>query len=208
MTNLFDTVDAGITVSNLYRELDNLGEREIRTVRELLTASFTFDSICEEFAMLFEEIGTGTPEMAGVHDEACRRCNSIEERLLAIENTAEMRAQARERLLRIEPRQTEETGEVLLAVELDPSHAQIGDLYQMLMRQNTVAGTLRQRAVVRVPARLRIALESKHLGVLELITGEFPQETLEAALVLWDPYQEGSEFDSFANALVAAARLG
>lgn len=200
-----DSAEIGIHVTNLYRQLDDLLERPISGVRRLLTAYVTFEAIVEEFALLFTEIGVSSPTMARTHQEAERRCQAVEDRLTGIEKLPEIRQEA---LQRLADRHPEMTGDpVILAIELERGAGTLGDLRQMVLRQNLVAGDLRPKGVAVVPPAVAQTLARQGIGVIETITGGHDRHHLDAAVVLWEPYDEGSTYEAFSSALHAATLL-
>lgn len=199
-----DSLEVGIHVSNLYRELDELLERDIRGLRQLLTAYVAYEAVEEDFALLFTEVGNSSPVMAATYLEAERRCSLTEERLRRLECLPAIRAEALQRLLDKHP---DTTGDpVVLAVELD-GITTLGDVRQLVLRQNLIAGNLRPRGVVRLPPAAALTVTHQGIGVIETVTAVHEPRHLEAALTLWEPYTEGSAYETFNEALQAAALL-
>jgi hypothetical protein len=198
-------VEIGILVSNLYRQLDDVLNRPISTSGDLIAAWSILEAVEEEFALLFEEEGTGTPELLTAFGESVSRLHRAEQRLLRVEAAPAIRHDALEQV-HAHVHGTRRPS-VLVAFEADPSMRRLADRYQMVLRQGVVTGTA-GKCVAQVPEPVLAALMSRSIGVFEQVPGDPGPELLESALALWDPYYEGSAFETFDAALGAAARLG
>jgi hypothetical protein len=200
-----DTVEIGILVSNLYRQLDDVRDRPISTSDDLIAAWSILEAVEEEFALLFEEEGTGTPELLTAFGESVSRINRAEQRLRRVEASPAIRRDAAEQA-GVHVSGTRRAL-VLVAFEGDPSMRRLADLCQMVLRQGVVSGSV-DKCVARVPESVLMTLMSRNVGVFEQVPGDPGAELLECALALWDPYYEDSEFGTFEAALTAAIRIG
>ena len=204
MQPAFDTVEIGILVSSLYRQLDDLTSRQIDDADDLIVALVALEGVSEEFGLLFSEEGTNAPELALAFEEATLRIRRVTDRLLGMASLPSIRWGIIDKVVNCSSDQRREP--VLVAFECDPNMARLADPHRLLLWQGTLAGTL-DKGVSRVPAAVVTTLTRRSIGVFELVDHDYGREELEAAVTLWEPYHEGAEFATFEAALGAAIRL-
>lgn len=201
-----DSVETGIVVSHLYRQLGDLMTRSVHDVRSLLRALLVLEGVAEEFGMIFEEEGINTPQMLETYREAEIRITAAHEWLTRMERTPAMRGQAILRAAHLGGHVPSD--EVLVAAEPDPTILRLANIHQIIMRQSVTVSVPGARSILSLPGYVLDALQSRNVGMFEQIEGTHDVRVLESALALWEPYHEGAEFESFSNALEAATRLG
>lgn len=216
MTTGTNQLKADHILGSLLDELRELLVRPIMTVRQLLTAGTSYEAICEEFALIFDAEGTGTPELARSFHTAESLCEQVEARLFSLEQEEDMKQQALARYHRITKQTASDTQLTTFAANIEYG-PRTGDLGIMLMRQHLVIGDLEPRGIIRAPESIATWIQTKKYGKLEMVEGvsatfetiakKHTRETLETALSLWDPNYTQGAFKTFESALRAALRL-